>query len=118
MAGARPDGEAGEWRCRVYGHRLNDAAPEIGGAHRWLAAADLEAVTLEDGASVRKWLRMWQEQEDEEGRAVTRSFGLPTTDVEYYNYNGGGNPQGTYRIGVFDSEGRPPCPPTKLAERV
>ncbi len=118
VAGARPDGEAGEWRCRVYGHRLNDAAPEIGGAHRWLAAADLEAVTLEDGASVRKWLRMWQEQEDEEGRAVTRSFGLPTTDVEYYNYNGGGNPQGTYRIGVFDSEGRPPRPPTKLAERV
>jgi hypothetical protein len=118
VAVARPDGEAGEWRCRVYGHRLNDAAPEIGGAHRWLAAADLEAVTLEDGASVRKWLRMWQEQEDEEGRAVTRSFGLPTTDVEYYNYNGGGNPQGTYRIGVFDSEGRPPRPPTKLAERV
>ena len=115
IAGRTPNGGAGEWRCRVYGHRLNDTAPDISLEHRWLAAADLEAAAaagqLEDGEEVRKWLRMWQEEEDEEGRAVTRSFGLPTTDVEYYSYNKGGNPQGNYRIGIFDNEGRPTTPP-------
>ncbi len=118
VASVAPDGGAGEWRSRVYGHHLHSAAPEISGEHRWLAAADLEAAAaagqLEDGGEVRKWLRMWQEEEDEEGRAVTRSFGLPTTDVEYYSYNKGGNPQGNYRIGVFDSEGRLTPPPPKL----
>ena len=85
VAGAAPDGGADEWRCRFYGHRLHSAAPEIREEHRWLAAADLATVAgqLKDGEAVRQWLRMWQEQVDEEGRSVTRSFGLPTTDVEY-----------------------------------
>ena len=121
IAGRTPNGGAGEWRCRVYGHRLNDTAPDISLEHRWMAAADLEAAAaagqLEDGEEVRKWLRMWQEEEDEEGRAVTRSFGLPTTDVEYYSYNKGGNPQGNYRIGIFDNEGRPTPPPPRLATK-
>ena len=72
---------------------------------------------LRDGEAVRQWLRMWQEQVDEEGRSVTRSFGLPTTDVEYYTYNKGNNPQGTYRIGVFDSQGHPTPPPPKLVAK-
>ncbi|MDP6700865.1 MAG: phytanoyl-CoA dioxygenase family protein [Candidatus Latescibacteria bacterium] len=119
VAGAAPDGGAGEWRCRVYGHRLHSAAPEIRGEHRWIAAADLATAAgqLGDGEAVRQWLRMWQEQVDEEGRSVTRSFGLPTTDVEYFTYNKGSNPQGTYRIGVFDSQGRPTPPPPKLAAK-
>ncbi len=55
----------------------------------------MSAEQLEYGGDERRWLRMWQ---DEEGHAVTRSFGLPTTDVEYYSYNRGGNPEGNYRI--------------------
>ena len=121
IAGKTPDGGADEWRCRVYGHRLNGTGPDISLEHRWLTAIDLETTAaagqLEDGEEVRKWLRMWQEEEDEEGRAVTRSFGLPTTDVEYYSYNKGGNPQGNYRIGIFDNEGRPTPPPPRLATK-
>ena len=121
IAGRTTNSGADEWRCRVYGHRLNGTAPDISLEHRWLAEADLEAAAaagqLEDGEEVRKWLRMWQEEEDEEGRAVTRSFGLPTTDVEYYSYNKGGNPQGNYRIGIFDNEGRPTPPPPRIATK-
>ena len=127
LPGAAPDGGAGEWRCRVYGHRLPGAAPELVGEdgvapeHRWMSAAQIDEVgtagQLECGGEVRKWLRMWQEEEDEEGRAVTRSFGLPSTDVKHYSYNGGGNPQGHYRIGVFDNEGRPTPPPPKLERK-
>ena len=119
VAGGAPDGGAGEWRCRVYGHRLHSAAPGIRGEHRWLAAADLAAAAGQcgDGEAVSQWLRMWQKQVDEEGRSVTRSFGLPATDVEYYTYNKGGNPQGTYRVGVFDRQGYPTPPPPKLAAK-
>ena len=122
LPGSAPDGAAGEWRCRVYGHRLLSAAPKLVGngaapGHRWMSAAELEeagsAGQLECGGEEQEWLRMWQEEEDQEGRAVTRSFGLPSTDVVDYLYNRGGNPQGNYRVGVFDSEGRrtPPPPP-------
>lgn len=62
---------------------------------------------LESGTLVRKWLHMWQTEEDEDGRPVTRSFGLPTTDVEYYSYNRTGDQRGTYRIGEFDQHGKP-----------
>ena len=113
---ARDDG-AGEWRCRVYGHRLPIAAPDLKPAndlarqHRWMSVEELEEVNsaglLECGAGVLKWLRMWQTEEDEDGYPITRSFGLPSTDVEYYSYNRNGNPKGTYRIGEFDQSGRP-----------
>ena len=56
---------------------------------------------------------MWQEEEDEEGRPVTRSFGVPSTHVKYFSYNSGGNPQGNYRVGVLDSEGLPAPAPQK-----
>ncbi|MDE0728228.1 MAG: phytanoyl-CoA dioxygenase family protein [Alphaproteobacteria bacterium] len=112
-----PDGVTGEWRCRVYGHRLPTAGPELNPAngltceHRWMSAEELEEVNsaalLECGAGVLKWLHMWQTEEDEDGRPITRSYGLPTTDVEYYSYNRNGNPKGTYRIGEFDESGRP-----------
>ena len=125
LPGCAPAGHAGEWRCRVYGHRLLSAEPELVGEggdtpeRRWMSGAELDeagtAGQLECGGAERRWLRMWQEEEDEEGRAVTRSFGLPSTDVKDYLYDGGGNPQGSYRIGVFDSEGRrTPPPPPKL----
>ena len=125
LPGSAPNTGAGEWRCRVYGHRLPSAEPELVGEggkapeHRWISAPELDeaksAGQLECGGEERHWLRMWQEQKDEEGRAVTRSFGLPSTDVKDYLYNGNGNPQGNYRIGVFDSEGRrTPPPPPKL----
>ena len=112
-----PDGDAGPWRCRVYGHRLSTAAPDLDPAensappHRWMSADELDeahsAELLECGTETLEWLRMWQNEEDEDGRPVTRSFGLPTTDVEYYSYNRNGNPIGTYRIGEFDDNGRP-----------
>ena len=76
-----------------------------------MSAEELEEVNsaalLECGAGVLKWLHMWQKEEDEDGRPITRSYGLPTSDVEYYSYNRNGNPKGTYRIGEFDESGRP-----------
>ena len=111
------DDDTEEWRCRVYGHRLQTAAPVLKSAndvtrqHRWMSADDLEEVNsaglLECGPGVLKWLHMWQKEEDEDGSPVTRSFGVPSTDVEYYSFNQNGNPKGTYRIGEFDENGRP-----------
>ena len=114
-----------EWRCRVYGHRLENVEPQLliessaVSEYRWTSAAELEELgsdgQLECGGEERQWLRMWQEEEDGEGHKVTRSFGVPTTDVKFYLYNSSGNPQGNYRIGVFDREGcLSPPPPPKL----
>ena len=127
------------------GSRAIDALPDDSEAHRpdfdtrglkftaspqapaWIAdleeehqSAELDAAgagdQLECGGEESTWLRMWQQEEDEEGRPVTRTFGLPTTHVQYFSYNGGGNPAGNYRVGVFDREGIPsPPPPEKLA---
>jgi hypothetical protein len=115
--GTRPDGESGPWRCRVYGHRLPEVAPTTSATSDqaarccWMAAEELVQCDaegrLESGTEVLKWLRMWQAEEDEEGRPVTRSFGVPTTDVQYYSYNGNGDQRGTFRIGVFDQDGKP-----------
>ncbi len=112
LPGAAPGGGPGEWRCRVYGHRLPNAAPKLVGEdgvapeQRWLSAAELDEVgaagQLEGGGEVRKWLRMWQEEEDEQGLAVTRSFGFPTTYHKHFSYNWNGNPEGNCRVGVFD----------------
>ena len=123
LPGDPPDGGTGEWRCRLFGHRLPGAAPELTShapEYRWMSAAELDAAgagdQLECGGEESTWLRMWQQEEDEEGRPVTRTFGLPTTHVQYFSYNGGGNPAGNYRVGVFDREGIPsPPPPEKLA---
>lgn len=115
--GSAPDGSEGEWRCRVYGHRLPAAAPDLSPdnqsapQHRWMSVDELgeahSAGHLECGEEVLNWLHMWQHEEDEEGRPVTRSFGVSTTDVQYFSYNRNGNPQGTYRVGEFDENGRP-----------
>ena len=50
---------------------------------------------------------MWQNEEDEDGQPVTRSFGVPSTHVAYFKYNGNGNPEGTYLVGEFDENGLP-----------
>ncbi len=116
IAGQNEEG-TGETRCRVYGHLLPNASPPIRtGAdesvlHCWMSADDLQRADtdglLKAGAQVRKWLHMWQQQEDENGHAVTRGYGVPTTDVQYFSYNGNGNPPGTYRIGEFGPDGKP-----------
>ena len=62
---------------------------------------------LTDGADIIKWLHMWQNEEDEDGQPVTRSFGVPSTHVAYFKYNGNGNPEGTYLVGEFDENGLP-----------
>ena len=62
---------------------------------------------LADGADITKWLHMWQNEEDEDGQPVTRSFGVPSTHVAYFKYNGNGNPEGTYLVGEFDENGLP-----------
>ncbi|MGK0172173.1 MAG: ectoine hydroxylase-related dioxygenase (phytanoyl-CoA dioxygenase family) [Gammaproteobacteria bacterium] len=117
MPGSRPDGGTGSWRCRVYGHRLEGAAPQLTSDDQqvaqycWMASDELAQSDaqdrLESGTLVRKWLHMWQTEEDEQGCPVTRSFGLPTTDVEYYSYNRTGDQRGTYRVGEFDQQGKP-----------
>ena len=106
LPGAAPDGK-GERRCRVYGHRLSGPAPQIGVEHRWMSAAQLEEAQLECGGQERRWLRMWQQQEDEHGRAVTRGFGFPKAHDKRFPYNRNGNPPGHCRVGVFDGEGLP-----------
>ena len=106
--------DGGEWRCRVYGHRLKDVASPLtqpSDQYAWMTADQLEeahlAGQLMDGADILKWLQMWQNEEDEDGRPVTRSFGVPTTHVAYFKYNGNGNPDGTYIVGRFDEDGVP-----------
>ena len=74
-------------------------------------SGDLPHKTIE---AAKKWLHMWQAEEDEDGRRVARSYGFPLSDQQYYKYNSVGNPPGHYRIGVFDSDGRPPAPPPKV----
>ena len=76
------------------------------GGNTLLAGANAAGL-LERGAEVLEWLRMWQREEDADGLPVTRSYGVPTTDVAHYSYNRNGNPAGTYRVGVFDDHGRP-----------
>jgi hypothetical protein len=117
LADPAPDGGADQWRCRVYGHRLPvaaralDTVKDLTGQYRWMSADDLAGANaaglLERGAEVLEWLRMWQREEDADGLPVTRSYGVPTTDVAHYSYNRNGNPAGTYRVGVFDDHGRP-----------
>ena len=52
-------------------------------------------------------MNMWQNQVDEDGNSVTRSYGLPTTHVQYFRYNGNGNQEGKCRIGNFNENGLP-----------
>jgi hypothetical protein len=105
---------ASETRCRVYGHRLTNAKPPVNTdttSYRWMSSAELAAAEsdalLDCGTQVLKWLHMWQQEEDADGNTVVRSYGVPTTYVQYYSYNGNGNPPGCYRVGVFDDDGLP-----------
>ncbi len=105
------------WRCRVYAHRLEVATQALENAdgevppHRWLSAAEVDSLTesghLASGEQVAQWLNMWQSQVDEHGNPVTRSYGVPTTHVQYFSYNRAGNLGDTYRVGEFDPEGLP-----------
>ena len=106
---------ANQVRCRTYGHRLNERAPVLTGpatkaGYQWFAADEVSSIAaaslLEDAEQVLQWLSMWQHEEDEEGNPVMRSYGLPTTDVQYLRYNGNGNAPGHYRVGEFDEQGR------------
>lgn len=105
------EGEASETRRRVYGHQLVTSAPSVEGEHVWMTAEELaEARTegaLEDGEQVLKWLHMWQQEEDADGNTVVRSYGVPSTHVKYFRYNGNGNEPGVYRMGEFDEDGKP-----------
>jgi len=124
LPGDAPNG--GEWRCRVYGHRLDEAAPaligEDGGriACRWMSVdeiiAEASADRLEEGADIGKWLHMWKAQEDEHGNGVTRSYGVPSTHVRHFRYNFRGNPPGHYRVGMFDDAGVPLPGPEVVAD--
>lgn len=66
-----------------------NAAGTAGG--RWVSRQVLKAAAaagkLECGGQEVQWLRMWQREEDEDGEAVTRSYGLPSADVKKYAYN-------------------------------
>ena len=83
----------------------------MAGEYRWMSGDTLDETAssglLEQGTDVLQWLHMLQNEEDEDGNPVTRSFGVPTTHVQYFTYNGNGNPKGTYRVGEFDENGLP-----------
>ena len=108
---AAGEGDASETRRRVYGHQLMAGAPAVACEHTWLLPDELveahERGELEEGEQVLKWLHMWQHEEDADGNTVTRSYGMPTTHVQYFRYNGNGNEPGAYRVGLFDDEGKP-----------
>ena len=113
-SGTTDEVNASEWRCRVYGHRLNSSSPTLNVSddkYAWLSPDDLEEAhnigTLSEGENVLKWLSMWQNSEDKQGNLVTRSFGVPTTHVRYFSYNSNGNTEGTYRVGEFNENGEP-----------
>ena len=108
--------DANQIRCRTYGHQLAEHSPVLTGpatasGYRWFTADDVSTLaadgSLKDAEQVLQWLHMWQHEEDEEGNAVMRSYGLPTTDVRYLRYNGNGNIPGHYRVGEFDAQGKP-----------
>ncbi|MEM7406350.1 MAG: hypothetical protein AAF458_13715 [Pseudomonadota bacterium] len=96
---------------------MNSAAPALGTAdengveYRWMTADELARASGEgeliDGPALCDWLHMWQNEVDETGRPVTRSYGVPTTHVEYYKFNRSGSHNGTYRIGDFGTDGLP-----------
>ncbi|MEE2933004.1 MAG: phytanoyl-CoA dioxygenase family protein [Pseudomonadota bacterium] len=106
--------EEKESRCRVYGHRMLSSAILLDHAeedYTWMSSLDLhksdKAGEILKGAEIAKWMDMWQNQIDEDGNPVTRSYGLPTTHVQYFRYNGNGNEEGTCRIGEFNKDGLP-----------
>ena len=117
VSGSVEGGDTTQSRCRVYGHRLKIAAPDFDALNDltrqqgWMSIDELEEINLagllKGGADVLKWLHMWQQEEDEDGYSVTRSFGVPSTHVGYFSYNRNGNSQGNYRIGEFEQDGRP-----------
>lgn len=117
VPGAQAANATGESRCRVYGHQLDGQTPVPAGAdghappYRWMRASELADAaqdgTLADGTAICDWLRMWQEQVDEQGEPVTRSYGVPTTHVEHFQFNRAGNQQDTYRVGEFGDDGLP-----------
>jgi hypothetical protein len=117
VTGAPCTRDASESRCRVYGHRLVSASSQLtvnSGltlTHCWMSGEALEQADhdglLVDGSLVRKCLHMWQNEVDENDMPVTRSFGVPTTDVALYSFNRNGNTPGTYRVGEFDEQGKP-----------
>ena len=104
-----PDGTT---RCRVYGHRLLETTPDVATQQgRWMSLAEVESASITSRDAIARWVRMWQQQEDEHGRPVTRSFGVPSTHVRHFRYNFRGNPPGTYRVGEFGEDGLPiPAP--------
>eukprot|EP01050_Picozoa_sp_SAG11_P024583 SAG11_NODE_5280_length_1607_cov_2.866711_1_plen_523_part_01 len=98
---SRPRRLQSEQRCRVFAHRITDqdawAAPDSPASTaataaaaaargiRWVSADELAALAAagecELGGAEVELLQMWQLEQDEDGNAVTRSFGLPSTDV-------------------------------------
>ena len=107
LAGPAAAEDAGEWRCRVYGHRTKTSA-DLEAQRReyaWMSTEQLkEAVTdnkLTDGADILKWLHMWQ---NEKTRMANRSPAVLAfrPRMAYFKYNGNGNPEGTYLVGEFD----------------
>jgi len=110
-------GDASESRCRIYGHHLDSASPQLAAdngpvpTHCWMSTDELEQADndgqLVAGAQVRKCVHMWQNEVDENDTPVMRSFGVPTTDVELYSFNRNGNTPGIYRVGEFDEQGQP-----------
>ena len=103
-----------ESRCRLYGHRILSSAITLTHAEEdyiWISLTDLKIAEKEGqifkGLEIAKWADMWQNQKDEDGNPVTRSYGLPTKHVQYFRYNGNGNQEGTCRIGEFNEDGLP-----------
>ena len=85
----------------------------------------MSAVELTQLASpeVVQWVRMWQEQTDEDGLAVRRTYGYRGEYGRYFSHLNPGNPvygegdtahAGMHVIGEHDEEGLPLRGPDKL----
>ena len=112
---------------RVYGTRLEPAfeaaavraASSVGA--KWASAAELAQLV---GPDVAQWVRMWQEQIDEDGLPVRRTYGYRGEYGRYFSHLNPGNPlvhgegdtahAGMHVIGEHDEEGLPLRGPQKV----
>ena len=138
-----------EHMTRVYGHRLepereaadlagvervaaSSSSAANGGGVRWVTREQL-AGRLEHDGEEASWVAMWQDEVDEDGLAVRRTYGYRGEAGRFFSHNSPGNPPpsptlllaedeladgpaGMQVIGEHDEEGMPERGPPKVKE--
>ena len=88
--------------------------------HRWCHPDELlddseKPAAFGNAAKLARWIRMWTREEDGDGRPVTRGYGVSSQPGQAaFAYNSGGNPEGVFRVGVFQDGAVFPVPPPKI----